>query len=350
MCSTRTSTRRFHPKWRRRPAPDFVCASRDILSKSKHKPLKRSDHTGTWRIRYAIILALIMAACVALWPHDDDMIKIVDNNLRWMSNSDVIEALVQPSIGDGSNVDESYEIQQTDAERAVDGSSYASESRQIIDESTQEVAQETHAPLLVDSGATGRVPLRQRQIDPNSLHKITAEEAGEPFYRRWPQADMPGYAVKQVYYDVPREDSICFVHVGKTAGSTVGCYLGFAHHCNNTTMLEGNLPKITTHLFHNDVDNCYDDASYYLFVVRDPIERARSAFYYNRPDDDCNDPDWQSYETYYKECPFFTFEGEFLFDKLSELQVSNVIDLFRFIFHSHDSKWISSRWKCFRAL
>lgn len=307
MCSTITSTRRFHPKWRRRrPAPDFVCATRDILSKSKHKPLKRSDHTGTRRFRYAIILALIMAACVALWPHDDDMIKIVDNNLRGMSNSDVSEALVQPSIDDGSrqtsveNVDESY------AERAVDGSSYASEARQIIDESTQEVTQETHAPVLVNSGAA---PLRQ--IDPNSLHKITAKEIGEPFYRRWPQAEMPEFAVKQVNYDVPREDSICFVHVGKTAGSTVGCYLGFAHHCNNTTMLEGNLPKITTHLFHNDVDNCYDDASYYLFVVRDPIERARSAFYYNRPDDDCNDIDWQSYETYYKECPFFTFEGEF---------------------------------------
>merc|ERR1712226_461366 len=69
------------------------------------------------------------------------------------------------------------------------------------------------------------------------------------------------------------------------------------------------MPMITTHLFHTDVDNCYDDPAYFLFLVRDPLERAKSAFYYSRPDPDCNDSEWETYEQYYNHCPFSTSEA-----------------------------------------
>jgi hypothetical protein len=234
----------------------------------------------------------MMSACVVVWPNE-----VADNNLRGVSNADASDNVVQPLADDS-----------TSRQITVSGADKNYETNQ--GETKSEAGGENEAQHNLNNKDDARVPLRQ--IDPYSLHEIDHTDVGEPFYQRWPASawGLPDFALKEVNYNVPREDSICFVHVGKTAGSTVGCYLGFSHHCANTTMLDGVLPMITTHLFHNDADNCYDDVAYYLFVIRDPVERARSAFNYNLPDEDCNDWNWETYEKYYKGCPFLTFEGE----------------------------------------
>ena len=81
----------------------------------------------------------------------------------------------------------------------------------------------------------------------------------------------------------PKGNSVCLVHVGKTAGSSIGCALGFNLHCREDEHLHGRLPLSTINAFHKDVYDCAEDIDYYLFVVRDPLARMRSAFIYGRP-------------------------------------------------------------------
>jgi Sulfotransferase family len=92
------------------------------------------------------------------------------------------------------------------------------------------------------------------------------------------------------------DKEICFVHVGKTAGSTLACKLGFlygpcrsAARNRNETMLamaRGTLPRSTTHIIHNQYNDCqHHDFDYYLFVVRDPLQRIQSWFNYELPYD-----------------------------------------------------------------
>ncbi|KAL7464941.1 hypothetical protein ACHAXS_006723 [Conticribra weissflogii] len=111
----------------------------------------------------------------------------------------------------------------------------------------------------------------------------------------------------------PKGNEMCFVHVGKTAGSSIGCALGFRLHCNyekgTRPYLPGRLPKSVTHLFHQAVYDCPINTSYYLFVVRDPLARSRSAFVYGRPDKDGNSPHEHQVDNLnrlYNECPFQT--------------------------------------------
>mmetsp|Transcript_23471 Transcript_23471/g.48118 ORF Transcript_23471/g.48118 Transcript_23471/m.48118 type:complete len:445 (-) Transcript_23471:143-1477(-) len=111
----------------------------------------------------------------------------------------------------------------------------------------------------------------------------------------------------------PKGNEMCFVHVGKTAGSSIGCALGFRLHCNyergSRPYLPGRLPKSVTHLFHQAVYDCPIETSYYLFVVRDPLARSRSAFVYGRPDKDGNSPHEHHVDNLnrlYNECPFQT--------------------------------------------
>ena len=111
----------------------------------------------------------------------------------------------------------------------------------------------------------------------------------------------------------PKGNDMCYIHVGKTAGSSIGCALGFRLHCNyeegQRPYLPGRLPKSVTHLFHQAVYDCPIDANYYLFIVRDPLARSRSAFVYGRPDKDGNNPhEHQSgnLNRLYNECPFHT--------------------------------------------
>ena len=89
---------------------------------------------------------------------------------------------------------------------------------------------------------------------------------------------------------------------------TVGCSLGFSLHCHSSTQVKGVLPKMTTNTFHKDVYNCHDNSAYFLFVIRDPIDRARSAFNYDRPDFDCDDDPSLRIRQFYMDCPFWTME------------------------------------------
>jgi Sulfotransferase family len=85
---------------------------------------------------------------------------------------------------------------------------------------------------------------------------------------------------------------VCFVHVGKTAGSTLGCLLGFDYgECETTkTVTHGRLAPATTRVFHNDMNDCFDDMDVYLVAVRNPFARLLSWFNYERPAD-YDDPD-----------------------------------------------------------
>jgi hypothetical protein len=130
-------------------------------------------------------------------------------------------------------------------------------------------------------------------------------------------------------YNIPRSKQICFVHVGKAGGSTIGCMLGFNLHCESESSSQNNdnnhdsnstnhhdiidlLPIVTTHTFHREVNDCVDDTHYYLFTLRDPVARILSAYNYERP----NATDPHAHKTtgffprgkLYDECHFSTLE------------------------------------------
>lgn len=73
--------------------------------------------------------------------------------------------------------------------------------------------------------------------------------------------------------------------------------------------LPGRLPKSATHAFHKDVYDCPASSDYYLFVVRDPLARSRSAFVYGRPDEDGRSSEgkrWEDIKQIYLDCSFST--------------------------------------------
>ena len=120
--------------------------------------------------------------------------------------------------------------------------------------------------------------------------------------------------------------------------------LGFKLHCESLNDIIGLLPIVTTHAFHQRVNDCIEDAKCeclvclskmrkwrsfstqqsmtflgmilvdYLFVIRDPLARMLSAFNYERP----NATDPRAYKIdsvfesskLYEECHFQTLEGE----------------------------------------
>jgi hypothetical protein len=88
---------------------------------------------------------------------------------------------------------------------------------------------------------------------------------------------------------VPDDKRICFVHVGKTAGTTLACYFGFLYDkCvrdgEEIKMAPGLLPQYTTHLTHTGFNDCTDHHfEYYLFVLRNPLHRIQSWFTYELP-------------------------------------------------------------------
>ena len=109
------------------------------------------------------------------------------------------------------------------------------------------------------------------------------------YERLWPGERLYGWARKARGHrrdgaprPPPPGTSTCFVHVGKTGGSTVGCALGFRLHCTAKGHFDGLLPNATTHMFHGDVYDCPRTSDLYLFAVRDPLARLRSAFVYGR--------------------------------------------------------------------
>ncbi|KAL7483315.1 hypothetical protein ACHAW6_008972 [Cyclotella cf. meneghiniana] len=121
-----------------------------------------------------------------------------------------------------------------------------------------------------------------------------------PFEKHWPGYHIDPWMYKAVYWYPPKEKEVCLVHVGKSAGYTVACALGFpSPGCPKETNALGLLPKYTTKWFHAGLYDCFDDSAFYFFVVRNPLDRAVSAFNYGIP------TSWErarkSSETYYND-------------------------------------------------
>ena len=105
-----------------------------------------------------------------------------------------------------------------------------------------------------------------------------------PYELRFPCEKQPYWARRAIPFNtnIKNDKQICFAHVGKAGGSTLGCLLGFSLHCDNDNDIKGILPIVTTHVIHRGVHDCTDDAAYYLFVVRDPLSRMLSDYNYER--------------------------------------------------------------------
>ncbi|KAL7442495.1 hypothetical protein ACHAXM_008598 [Skeletonema potamos] len=103
--------------------------------------------------------------------------------------------------------------------------------------------------------------------------------------KHWPDADLPYWAAKRFPLNkyITPDKQTCFMHVGKAGGSTVGCLLGFSLHCDtNNQTVSSLLAATTAHISHRCVHDCSDEAAFNLFVIRDPLARALSAFNYGR--------------------------------------------------------------------
>ena len=169
---------------------------------------------------------------------------------------------------------------------------------------------------------------------PSTFVKLLPTEVISPFEQRWPKTHLPKWATKKMNFDIAEENQICYAHVGKTAGSTLGCSLGFSLHCSGgqtssvgqvagtkdkdaSVQTENHpspslLAKLTAHTFHSDVYDCNDNSGYFLFVLRDPIDRVMSAFNYDKPDNDdfIENPNWANRKShFYFECPFYHMEN-----------------------------------------
>ena len=127
----------------------------------------------------------------------------------------------------------------------------------------------------------------KNQIDVSN--KFSYTDKNSPYEQIWINTVLPDYAKKrQQFQDIEStispEEQICYLHIGKTGGSSVGCSLGFNLHCEDgQPPLEGLLPQRATRMFHADLYDCHDDSAYFLFMLRNPIERLKSAFLYDRP-------------------------------------------------------------------
>jgi len=170
------------------------------------------------------------------------------------------------------------------------------------------------APGSEDGSAAGR---EGTEHSANGVNKILSESdfppaPPSPYEKRWPRYKLPNWATKPFFLraDVPADKKVCFVHVGKTAGSSLGCYLGFQLHCSSKLKIaRGLLPKYTTNVFHNGVNDCPDDAAYFLFALRNPLERIKSWFVYDRPDPLVKvkgDHAFEGKKLLYLDCPFKT--------------------------------------------
>jgi len=46
----------------------------------------------------------------------------------------------------------------------------------------------------------------------------------------------------------------------------------------------GHLPRYTTNMFHNQANDCPEQMPYYLYTIRNPVDRIKSAYVYDRAD------------------------------------------------------------------
>lgn len=108
--------------------------------------------------------------------------------------------------------------------------------------------------------------------------------------------------------EVDSSKRVCFVHVGKTAGSTLACNLGFQYPAcgNRFEIIPGELPKHTTNIIHTRFDTCKrTEISVYLFALRDPLSRMQSWFTYERPADE-NSPQYEVKKRLFIDCGYNT--------------------------------------------
>jgi hypothetical protein len=150
-------------------------------------------------------------------------------------------------------------------------------------------------------------------------NESTFSPCQSPYEQIWVHSQLPNWAKKQpqlreLEKEIPPNERICFVHVGKTGGSSVGCSLGFSLHCaDSSRIMDGLLPRRTTRIFHADTYDCYDGSAFFLFVVRDPVRRIQSDFLYERPRNERTLEEqfpyyFQNRKAYYLDCPFRTME------------------------------------------
>jgi len=112
------------------------------------------------------------------------------------------------------------------------------------------------------------------------------------------------------------EDRICFVHVGKTAGSTMACALGFTFQdcpVDHIVLPKGHLPNFTTSMIHEEYNLCqHHNIAMFLFVVRNPLTRMQSWFTYERPVPGqrvYNKEHYASKVELFVDCPFPTLDA-----------------------------------------
>lgn len=143
-----------------------------------------------------------------------------------------------------------------------------------------------------------------RQNDSLETPQSRSIRRASPYENRT-QKILPKWARKP--FSVPEEakPEVCFVHIGKTAGSTLACLLGFAYSCGDQSVLNGDLPQKTTHLNHNTINDCPETTEFYLVTTRDPLERIKSWFAYERPSS-LKDPYWAEKRPLFVDCPYAT--------------------------------------------
>lgn len=119
-----------------------------------------------------------------------------------------------------------------------------------------------------------------------------------PYEKRRPGHSLPPWAGKAFYLrQTNYPQRVCFVHVGKTAGSTVGCALGFQLHCKGVMHHPpGLLPSYATNMIHSHVNDCTLKEDFFLVTLRDPLERIKSWYSYEQ----------SSLEKLKKDCRFIT--------------------------------------------
>ena len=149
-------------------------------------------------------------------------------------------------------------------------------------------------------------------IDATEMEGYDFDQMQSPYQIRTGD-ELPRWAYRYPVLGAPNktagDKSICFVHVGKTAGSTLACYLGFRYECGEKMHLpQGQLLLQTSHLIHNSFNDCRDDDNYYLFALRDPVSRMKSWFTYERPGPQEQDGVlYRRKKALFIDCPFETF-------------------------------------------
>jgi hypothetical protein len=102
-----------------------------------------------------------------------------------------------------------------------------------------------------------------------------------------PHTSNQKYPFMPTASEIDDDNRICYVNVGKTAGSSAACRLGFVFDAcpvERVRIAPGHLAPYTTSMLHTSVNGCRDDTfAWYLFVVRDPLERLKTWFAYERP-------------------------------------------------------------------